>query len=162
MRCSEVAVQTQAEALALRRHAEDLRQTWQARALLHARGKMGAVVLSVLAHNYDDALPVLLRLVFPGFTSIAAPFLCTAAQIVKSGRVVADMVTKDGRIIKQYEVFKSELHLRDAFRRLADEMKLADADRIEMFKAAQRWVVADQRLDPTFDPKDPDAKRLTH
>jgi hypothetical protein len=50
--------------------------------------------------------------------------------------------------------------MRDAFRRLADRLKLNDADRIELFKCVQRWVVADRRLDPTFDPKDPDAKRL--
>ena len=51
--------------------------------------------------------------------------------------------------------------MRDAFRRLADRLKLSDSDRIEMFKYVQRWVVADRRLDPTFDPQDPDAKRLT-
>jgi hypothetical protein len=29
-----------------------------------------------------------------------------------------------------------------------------------MFKYAQAWVVADRRLDPTFDPQDPDARRV--
>jgi hypothetical protein len=57
-------------------------------------GHLGAVVLSVLAHNYDEAMPTLLRLVFPGFTSIAAPFYCSAAKVDKAGRIVADVVTK--------------------------------------------------------------------
>jgi hypothetical protein len=121
---------------------------------------MGAVVLSVLSHNFDDAMPALLRLVFPGFTSIAAPFYCTAGKVDKSGRVVADVVTKHGLVVKDAEVFASEEKLRDEFRRLADRLKLSDPDRIELFKCVQRWVVADRRLDPTFDPKDPDAKRL--
>lgn len=121
---------------------------------------MGAVVLSVLAHTYDDAMPVLLRIVFPGFTSIAAPFYCTAAKVDKSGAVVADCVTKDGQIVKDAVVFQSEGEMQDNFRRLADHLKLNDSDRVELFKCVQRWVVADRRLDPTFDPKDPDAKRL--
>lgn len=140
--------------------AFDLRASWQARALAAAGGHLGAVVLSVLSHNFDEAMPALLRLVFPGFTSIAAPFYCTAGKVDKTGAVVADVVTKTGDIVKDSVVFNSERHLRDEFRRLADRLKLSDSDRIEMFKCVQRWVVADRRLDPTFDPKDPDAKRL--
>jgi hypothetical protein len=52
--------------------------------------------------------------------------------------------------------------MQNDFRRLADRLKLSDADRIEMFKCVQRWVVADRRLDPSFDPRDPDAKRLVN
>lgn len=140
--------------------AFDLRASWQARALSAAGGHMGAVVISVLAHTYDDAMPTLLRIVFPGFTSIAAPFYCSAAKVNKAGQVVADVVSKSGEIVKDAKVFDSEIALRDAFRHLADRLKLSDADRIEMFKCAQRWVVADRRLDPNFDPQDPDAKRL--
>jgi len=142
--------------------AFDLRASWQARVLAAVGGHMGAVVTSVLAHNFDEAMPTLLRLVFPGFTSIAAPFYCTAAKIAKSGHIVADAVTRDGRIVKDAKVFENELQMRDAFRKLADHLKLNDADRIELFKCVQRWVVADRRLDPAFDPQDPEAKRLVH
>jgi hypothetical protein len=31
-----------------------------------------------------------------------------------------------------------------------------------MFKCVSRWLRADRRLDPTFDPQDPDAKRLVN
>lgn len=143
--------------------AFDLRGSWQCKVLTAAKGQLGAVVLSVLAHNFDEAMPVLLRIVFPGFTSIVAPFYCTAAKVDKSGAVVADCVSKEGQIIKDAIVFGSEGLMQDQFRGLADRLKLGDADRIELFKCVQRWVVADRRLDPTFDPKDPDAKRLvTH
>ena len=142
--------------------AFDLRVSWQARVLAEAKGQLGAAVLSVLSHNFDEAMPVLLRIVFPGFTSIAAPFYCTAAKVAKTGAVVADVVTKDGQIVKDAVVFRTEMEMQDQFRRLADRLKLSDAHRVEMFKCVQRWVVADRRLDPTFDPQDPDAKRLVH
>lgn len=140
--------------------AFDLRASWQARVLTASGGQIGAVVLSVLSHNYEEALPTLLAVIFPGFTSIAAPFYCSAGKVAKGGHVVADVVTKDGTIIKDAKVFDNETQMRDAFRQLADRIKLNDADRTELFKCVQRWVVADRRLDPSFDPKDPDAKRL--
>jgi hypothetical protein len=138
----------------------DLRQTWQARTLLAAKGKTAAVLLSVLAHNYDDALLPLLQVVFPGFTSITAPFFSTAGKVAKSGHIVADMVTRTGRVQKDFPIYRDEIEMRDDFRRLADGLKLPDVDRVELFAALQRWVVADRRLDPAMDPKDPDAKRL--
>jgi hypothetical protein len=141
--------------------AFNLRASWQARVLSAAEGRgLGMVALSVLAHNFDEAMPVLLAIVYPGFRSIKAPFLCSAGKVDKAGRVVADMVTADGRIIKEAPLYPSETALRDTFRKLADRLKLSDSDRIELFKCVQRWVVADRRLDPTFDPMDPDAKRL--
>lgn len=138
---------------------------WQGRALAEATGTTAAVLLSVLAHNYDDAMPVMLRVVKPitwdaANQTLRAPFLSSAGKVAKSGAVVADIVQRDGTIIKQAVLYANELALRDDFRRLADRLKLDDADRQEMFKAVQRWVVADTRLDPNFDPKDPDAKRL--
>lgn len=143
--------------------AFDLHASWQARVLAGSGGHLGAVVLSVLAHSFDDAMPTLLRIVFPGFTSIAAPFYCSAARVDKTGAIVADVVRTNGMILKDAVVFQNEMQMRDTFRQLADRLKLSDPDRIELFKCAQRWVVADRRLDPTFDPKDPDAKRLlTH
>lgn len=148
------------------RLAFDLRDTWQARVLLAAHAKKegvtGAVALSMLAHNYDDALLALLKVLFPGFQSIDPPFLCSAGKVDKTGAVVADLVTKYETITKNYRLYGNEIELRDDFRKLADELKLSDADRIEMFGALKRWVVADRRLDPTFDPQDPDAKRLVH
>jgi hypothetical protein len=144
----------------VRKHAQELRDMWQARALAEARGRTAAVLLSVLAHNYDEVMPTLLRVVFPGFSSITAPFLTSAGRVSKTGAIVADVVDRHGKITKRSPLYPSEFALRDDFRRLADRLKLSDADRMEMFEAIKRWVVCDYRLDPAFDPKDPDAKRL--
>jgi len=153
----------QAEMLSIvAKQAQDMRGMWQVRALEAARGKLGMVLLSVLAHSYDDAMPVLLRVAFPGYIEPALPCLVTAARISKTGAVVADVVDRDGFKHLRTPLYPNEMMLRDEFRRLADRLKLNDADRVEMFKAVQRWVVADMRLDPTMDPKDPDAKRLVH
>jgi hypothetical protein len=140
---------------------QEFRDMWQSKALAHTRGKpLGAVMLSIISHNYDDALPALMQITFPGFEGITPPFLCSAGKIAKTGSIVADMATKDGRILKSLVVFRNSAQMRTYLRRLADELKLSDADRVEMFKAAQRWVVCDYRLDPNMDPSDPEAKRL--
>ena len=148
------------------RLAFDLRATWQARLLLAAQAKgegvIGAVTLSVLAHNYDVAITdVLLPMLFPGFTGLEAG-LCSAGKVDKTGAIVADFKEKTGVITKNYRLYRDEVALRDDFRRLADDLKLGDADRVEMFAAVKRWVVADRRLDPNMDPMDPEAKRLVH
>ncbi len=151
--------------LAIDPHARlefDIRDTWQARCLAGAQGRTAMVLLSVRAHNYDEAMLPLLQVVFPGFTSITAPFLCTAGRVAKSGHVTADMVEKSSCIVKNHALYRNETILRNDFRKLADRLKLADHERRELFTCVQRWVVADRRLDPTMDPKDPDAKRLVH
>lgn len=137
-----------------------LRDRWQARCLIQARGRTGAVLLSVLAHNFEDSLMLICRAI--GFsTFLPAPYLTSAATVEKNGAVVAKVMERDG-IERKKVLYRSERALRDDFRRLADVLKLDDAERIEMFAAVKRWVVADRRLDPTMDPKDPDAKRLVH
>lgn len=154
---------TALEALNHRRHAQDLRETWQARALAHTYGTpLGAVMLSVLAHNFDEHMPTLLRVVIPGYPNVPAPvpMIASAARIAKNGAVVAKVVDRDGTEYANHKIYDSEIKMRDVFRRLADVLKFNDSDREQMFIAAQNWVVADRRLDPTMDPKDPDAKRL--
>ncbi len=160
--------------LDLRRHAQDLRGTWQARVLAAAliegeytapRDKIGMCLLSVLSHNYGDprhdALPVLLRVVFPQDQSIGAPFLCSAARIAKSGHIMADLITKDGRRIRNQALFRSTRAMEREFRLFADRLGMEDGERVELFAAVARWVVCDYRLDPNMDPADPDARRLT-
>lgn len=144
------------------KHADEIRGMWQAKALATADGKTFVVLLSVLAHNFDDGMEVLLRVVFPGFTSIMPPFLSTAGKITKGGHIVADMVGVSGKITKRALLYRNETELRDDFRRLADHLKLDDADRASMFAAVRRWVVCDFRIDPMMDPRDPEAKHLVH
>lgn len=148
------------------KEARALLEMWQARALAGTKDKLNGVIMSVLAHNWPDQMPVLMALVYPGFVpgraEIKDAIYCSAARVDKSGRIVADMVSRYGTKTKDSVVFDSEIQMRGVFRRLADMMKLSDRDRIEMFHAVQNWVVADRRLDPAMDPKDPDAKRLVH
>jgi len=142
--------------------AFDLRGSWQARALVAATGPARMVMLSVLAHTLEQAVVTLCFAAFADFDgSLPLPALTTAAKIDKTGSVVGDVCDRWGAIHRDEVLFRTEIEMRDAFRRLADRLKLSDSDRIEMFKYVQRWVVADRRLDPTFDPQDPDAKRLT-
>ncbi len=149
-----------------KRLAFDLRSSWQCRALAGTQDKLQAIVMSVLAHNYDEAMPVLMQIAFPGFQvghePIRHAILCSAARVDKAGQIVADVVSRSGLKTKNYVLFESELQMQGVFRRLADMMKLDDHERIEMFHAVQRWVVADRRLDPTMNPLDPEAKRLVH
>jgi hypothetical protein len=145
------------------RHAQDLRETWQGRVLRETqdKGKLGAVVLSVLAHNFDDAFFVLLKAIFPDFVGIRAPFICSAARVDKRGHVVADAVLRnDAYVWKNFILFYSLKDMETSFRRLADRLKFNDDDRRQLFAAAKNWVVADRRLDPIMDPADPDARRL--
>lgn len=155
--------------LVFRRHAQDLLAQWQTRLLRDAitvedgvakpRDPLGMCVMSMLAHSYDDAMPVLLRLL--GARGIGAPMLCSAAKIAKTSHVMADFVDRFGNIHRNQSVFRNKKHMEGSFRRLADKLNLDDADRVEMFAAIRRWVVADFRLDPTMNPNDPDAVRLT-
>jgi hypothetical protein len=143
----------------------DLRESWQVKMLLATENLERAVVLSILAHNYDEQMPYVLTVAFNWYmgpsTEMPLPCLTSAARIAKTGAVVADVMGRDGVKHREKPLFKSEIHLRDAFRKIADQLKLPDDDRVEMFRCVQRWVVADRRLDPNFDPRDPDAKRLT-
>lgn len=158
--------------LSFRRHKQDLEGSWQCRLLrkklvcnggvARPRDLIGACILSVVSHNYDEALPVLLRVALPGFTGIGAPFFCSSARIARTGDVMVDMISKDGRRVKNQGIFTSSRKLQSAFRRFADEMALGDRDRVELFEALKRWVVCDYRLDPAMNPADPDARRLVH
>jgi hypothetical protein len=142
---------------------EELREPWQTRVLTRTRYEpIGMVVLSVLGHSYDDKLLLWLAAAFPGFRSISTPFLCSAGKIDKTGRVIADVVWEDFSLpAKAQPIFRDVRHMEGSFRRLADRLKLNDADRTELFDALKKWVVADMRLDPNMNPQDPDAKRLT-
>lgn len=153
------------------RHASELREMWQSKVLaatlygdreyVRPRNKIGMCVLSMLAHSFDEAMPTMLAVVFPGYRSIAAPFLVTCAKVAKTSHVMADMVSNDGNIFKNQALFLNTQHMERDFRRLADALKLTDQERVELFKVVKNWVVCDYRLDPTMDRNDPDAKRLT-
>jgi hypothetical protein len=131
----------------LKKHADELRAMWQSRALAASEGKMRRVLTVVLSYEYAAAMPILLAATFPGFTDIARPFLSSYATIVPSGKVVAEMVDRDGskKTIAVYD--SGDKYVAD-MRALADKLKLSDEERTEMFKVLQRWIVKDMRIGP--------------
>jgi hypothetical protein len=133
----------------------ELRESWRGRVLAECKTS-----LSIMAHNYAGAILTLCQCVWPGFVGLESGFV-SAGKIDKSGRVVADYGNKKGTITKDRVVYRSDVHYRDDMRRLADRLKLNDQDRLEFFTCVKRWLVADRRLDPSMDYKDPDARRLT-
>lgn len=143
-------------------HAHELRDSWQGRALALAELKsiqLKCALVSLFADNYDDALPFLLAAVL-GDWHIHTPFYCSNPKINKRGCIVADLAMPNNTKLKDAVIFTSEQQMEYVFRKLADKLKLNDADRIDMFVCVQHWIKADQRLDPNFDRRDPDAKRL--
>jgi len=131
----------------LNKHAEEIRQTWQSRALAAAEGKLACVLLVALSFEYAGAMPVLLRVTFPGFTDIVRPFLSGYATIVPSGKVACNMVDKDG-VIKVVAVYASKDQFVGEMRRLADKLKFTDSEREEFFGVLSRWIVKDMRVGP--------------
>lgn len=131
--------------LRFRRHYEDILGTWQARALERSTDKMHRVVQSVLAHSYPDHVETLFKVVYPGFRSITLPFFCSAGSIALNGNVCADLADKHGIVRRNTLVFKDETEMTKAFRELADDLKLSDRDRLELFKCAKAWIVCDYR-----------------
>lgn len=131
----------------LSKPAEQIRSMWQSRALAAATGKLRAVVLVVLTKEYAAAMPILLRVTFPGFSDITRPFLSGYATIVQSGRLVCDMTGKDG-VQRRTSIYRTKDEFVSDMRKLADELKLNDKDRTEMFTVLGRWVVADMRVGP--------------
>lgn len=155
-------VSDRSESINPKMEAHELRESWQGRALHYARDnqQLKTALLSLLADNYDEALPFLLAAVY-GDWSIRAPYYVTSPKINKCGFVIADLIMPDGYHYKNTVVFITTEQMEGTFRRLADHLKLTDAERVDLFVAVRHWVKADQRLDPAFDRRDPDARRLT-
>ncbi len=156
------AVSDKSESINPRMHSEELRMSWQGRALAVTEieaPRLCRILMSLCADNYDETMPFLLHAVF-GTTVVLSPMLCTSPKIDKAGRVIADVIHKGGRRQGGYVLFGSEDEMQACFRRLADKMRFSDAERIDLFIAIRHWVKADMRLDPTMDRRDPEAKRM--
>ena len=128
-----------------RKVAGQIEQMWQCRVLRASHGKLRQVVLVMLAKEYAAAMPVLLRVAFPGFVDLSRPMLIGYATIVWSGRMVCDLIEWDGTRKKE-TIYDSLDEYIGEVRRLADALKLDDADREQMFTVMQKWVVADHRI----------------
>jgi hypothetical protein len=129
--------------LDIKRHAQDLRETWQARAIAESTGKTRAVVLIVLTMSYSSAMKTLLRVL--GYRDISRPFLSSGATIQLGGKLTCDVTEKSG-LVAPAVVYDSTDDLNRHMRALADKVHMTDSERVEFTAAIQRWVVADLRV----------------
>ncbi len=129
------------------KEAVEVRDMWQSRALYAAEGLQRAILVRVFVKAYKDAIKVLLATTFPGFKDLQPPQIVGHAKVMPSGKIVADVLEKSGRI-RTHILYDSPDSMRADFGRLADRLKLNDFDRAEMFQMLQGWVVADLRIDP--------------
>lgn len=135
------------EAIALRsRHAQQLRDEWQCKLLVEAKGKAAAVALVMLANMYLEAMEVLLRVAFPKFVQIRPPLYTGHARITFTGHVVCDYIDKYYNLRRDTVVYDSEDDLIKEFRDIADRLKFSDGDREAMFAMIKKWVSRDDRL----------------
>lgn len=123
---------------------------WRYRAIEQLQGNQslpGCILIAAL-HKSDTALGV-----------PRSPSFGHTAQITPQGYVVTRYVDKAG-IYQGIQAICQADEMIDAFRRLADTLKLTDADRTAMFTELRRWVTHDRRLnklndfEPIPSPKD--------
>ena len=140
--------------------ADQLRESWQGRAIRFTlKRPIRYVLYSIIAFHDDEAADTLFRAAIPDYRGLYLPQLCSEGRISKTGSIVADMINKEGLKVFSAIMFLNEEHMQTSFRHLADDMKLNDDDRRDLFKCAQSWIRADFRLDPTMNINDPDARR---
>lgn len=125
-----------------------LRTSWQCRVLDAARFQLGAIVLSMLAHSWPDHVTFMCQAVFGDDYKVIPPFLKSCGKITRGGRIVADLIDKDEQLMLYAHMFRSEAEMEAEFRNLADQLKLDDAERIQLFVMARKWLVADFRINP--------------
>jgi hypothetical protein len=138
----------------IRRHSEYLRCSWQGQLLANATGKLGVCVMSMLAHSFEAVMPQLMEACFPGHEGIPLPMLRSCAKITQRGRIIANLIDKDLVTHIGFELFQSEADMEGEFRKLADRLRFTDAERVAMFDAVRRWIVADFRIDPLTGEKE--------
>jgi hypothetical protein len=127
-------------------HGERLRQTWQSRVLAAAKQREGAVMVAIAIEMYFDAIHALLHATFDGFKDLSLPALKGYGTVEESGHISCILVGRD-RSLQRVAVYDDEDEMINAFRRIADKLKLNDADRKGLFADLQAWVAADKRVD---------------
>ena len=107
-----------------------VRESWQFRAEQLTRGNetaVGMILLAVL--NRRPHKP---------------PAVGHKAIIGSNSRVYASYMHRNGRV-EHYVPICTVADLTTMFRRLADALKLDDADRVAMFNEVKKWIVKDYR-----------------
>lgn len=123
---------------------DHLRETWEARALRHVKGKFGAALMAVLLNEYAEKITVLLRAV--SASDVALPAFTGCATVTVTGAVVCDMFDRERVMHCNVPVFDTEHEMIRQFRMLADDLKLSDAERVALTGMVKKWIVADLRV----------------
>lgn len=126
------------------KHADEIREMWQSKVLRASKGKLRKIFISAYAKAYKDALKTLLTVTFPGFVDIDRPIISGYGHIQVDASVVADVIDRNG-VMRKMVLYYSEGKLLYDARKVADEVKLDDEDREQMFKVLQKWIVSDAR-----------------
>lgn len=120
-----------------------IEHSWQYRAVERTKANstpLGMILLGVL-----------------GKASKYAPRVSNAAAIMPSGAIVVNFLDREGHYhaATNLDEIAGGLgtvgELTDAFRRLADDLKLEDHERIDMFKEVRQWLAIDYRVMKDFD-----------
>lgn len=107
----------------------DIRDSWQWKMLQATAGDgtFKHAILRAAFHNFGGG--------YPRFGH--------GAKILKNGVVIAKVATGKG-LSDEIRIDTVE-NIRDAFRRVADTIKLPDKDREELFQVLREWMSEDQR-----------------
>lgn len=123
---------------------EQIKDTWQSKALQASDAKICNVLMCVFSKEYAAAFPVLFYATFGKTADLSFPFLSGYASIAPSGRLICNQMIGP-HSLRKVEVYESEGAFILDMRKLADKMKLSDADRTDMFRVLQKWVTQDLR-----------------
>lgn len=108
--------------------------SWQYKAIVATRGNqtlLGAIFLQIIGKAAKHPPQII------GTASVDEEGLCWTVLRKQHGVEVAEGVVCLGYMAD----------IRDDFRRLADHLKLDDAERIELFEELRKWVAVDLRAD---------------
>jgi hypothetical protein len=128
-----------------KKHADEIRQMWQSRALRESAGKLRKVLIIALAKEYPAAFVTLMKVTFPGFVDLELPMFLSYAHIALDGSIICEWMNK-AKIRRPVRVYPDENAFIYETRKLADGLKLDDKDRVEMFTVLQKWVASDRRV----------------
>lgn len=110
---------------------DKLHSSWQARAIQRTRSHTttgGMILIAAIGRRPSNP-----------------PFLSQNAVIEADGYVYADgFVTPEGHVYAHQPLGTVE-QITDFFRRLADDLKLSDSERAELFGELKKWIRLDHR-----------------
>jgi len=114
----------------------DEQASWQYKAIVATRGNqtmLGAIFLQII-----------------GKSAKHPPQIVGTASVDEDGALWTILRKQHGLEVAEGIVCLGYLHeIVDEFRRLADHLKLADDERIELFTELRKWVAVDLRADHT-------------